>query len=142
MSVARFWRENRTRYTLTGNMCPECGRKYFPPREVCPVCHRKSVGRMVEFTFSGRGRIYSHTTVHQVPADFAFQRPYVIALVELEEGPMVTAQIVDVDPEDVHIGMPVEMVFRRIREEGPEGVIQYGYKFRPSSQEIGDGDGR
>ncbi len=44
---------------------------------------------------------------------------------------MVTAQLTDVDAAEIKIGMPVEMVTRRLRTDGDEGVIQYGYKFRP-----------
>ena len=55
-----------------------------------------------------------------------------VALVQLKEGPMVTAQLTDIGDEPVHIGMPVEMVTRKIRNVGNErGIIAYGYKFRP-----------
>ena len=57
-----------------------------------------------------------------------------MALVRLEEGPLVTAQLTDVSPDEVEIGMPVEMVTRKLREFGEEGVIVYGYKFRPAGQ--------
>ncbi len=53
------------------------------------------------------------------------------ALVQLDEGPLVTAQLTDVDIDDIQIGMPVEMVTRRLREYGEDGLIIYGYKFRP-----------
>ena len=46
------------------------------------------------------------------------------------EGAKVTAQIVDADVDDIQIGDPVEMVFRKIREDGPDGVISYGFKFK------------
>jgi hypothetical protein len=66
------------------------------------------------------------------PAGFEEQAPYTIALVKLQEGPMVTAQLTDLGDETVHIGMPVEMVTRKIRNDGDErGMIVYGYKFRP-----------
>jgi uncharacterized OB-fold protein len=52
-------------------------------------------------------------------------------LVRLEEGPLVTAQLTDIDGGEVAIGTPVEMVTRRLRAEGEEGIISYGYKFRP-----------
>jgi hypothetical protein len=81
--------------------------------------------------FSGRGEVYSYTTVHSAPEGFDHYLPYMVALVQLEEGPMVTTQLTDVDPEDVEIGMPVEMVTRRMRVQGEEGTIIYGYKFRP-----------
>ena len=57
--------------------------------------------------------------------------PYIVALVKLEEGPMVTAQLTDVDIDQVEIGMKVEMVTRKMSVEGTEGMIVYGYKFRP-----------
>ena len=44
---------------------------------------------------------------------------------------MVTAQLTDIDPDDVQIGQPVEMVTRKLRTDGDEGMIVYGYKFRP-----------
>jgi uncharacterized OB-fold protein len=56
-----------------------------------------------------------------------------VALIKLEEGPMLTAQLTDLGDEPVEIGMPVEMVTRRMRNDGDErGVIVYGYKFRPA----------
>ncbi len=58
-----------------------------------------------------------------------------MALIKLHEGPLVAAQLTDVDAEDVHIGMAVEMVTRKIREEGENGLIVYGYKFRKLLQE-------
>ena len=55
-----------------------------------------------------------------------------MALVQLDEGPVVTAQLTDLDGQDVKIGMPVEMVTRKIRDDGNQrGIIVYGYKFRP-----------
>jgi hypothetical protein len=80
---------------------------------------------------SGRGEVYSFSTMYNAPHGYEEQKPYTIALVRLEEGPMVTAQLTDVDNADVRIGMPVEMVTRKLREEGAEGQIIYGYKFRP-----------
>ncbi|MCB0288128.1 MAG: OB-fold domain-containing protein, partial [Calditrichaeota bacterium] len=56
---------------------------------------------------------------------------YVVALIDLAEGPRITAQLTDIEPGQVKIGMPVEMVIRKISEEGERGVIVYGYKFRP-----------
>jgi uncharacterized OB-fold protein len=75
--------------------------------------------------------VYSFTVVHEPPTGYETQAPYAVALVKLEEGPLITAQLTDVDAADIKIGMPVEMVTRRLRTDGPEGVIQYGYKFRP-----------
>jgi uncharacterized OB-fold protein len=70
--------------------------------------------------------------MYNAPAGFEEYVPYTMALVKLEEGPMVTAQLTDVDADEVQIGMPVEMVTRKLTQEGEEGQILYGYKFRPS----------
>jgi hypothetical protein len=80
---------------------------------------------------SGRGEVYSYSTVFAGPNGFAEGAPYVVALVQLEEGPLVAAQLADVGDGEVTIGMPVEMITRRLAEDGPKGIVVYGYKFRP-----------
>jgi len=69
--------------------------------------------------------------VYHAPEGYEEFVPYTVALVKLEEGPLVAAQLTDVDAEEVRIGMPVEMVTRKLREYGEDGLIVYGYKFRP-----------
>lgn len=128
MSIASLWRTKQQRYSLQGEICPNCHQAIFPPRDVCPYC-REAAGPL--HTMSGRGEVYSFTTMFNVPDGFKAQRPYTVALVKLEEGPMVTAQLTDIAEEDIHIGMPVEMVTRKLREEGEDGEIVYSYKFRP-----------
>ncbi len=128
--LSRIWRETEYRYNLIGFKCNNCGRSYFPPRDICPYCHRESIGKMEKVKFSGNGEILSYTTVHDAPPAFKRQVPYTLALVKLDEGPVITAQIVDCDPDEVNTGKKVHMVFRKIREDGTNGVIEYGYKFR------------
>ncbi|RLF41627.1 MAG: transcriptional regulator [Thermoplasmata archaeon] len=130
-SVARFWREIPQRYNIIGNKCTVCGRVFFPPRESCPYCRRKSLGKMQKIQLSGKGKIVTYTIIHSATEDFEDQVPYPIAIVELDEGPRITAQIVDCKPEDVKIDMRVESTFRKIRQDGSTGAIYYGYKFRP-----------
>jgi uncharacterized OB-fold protein len=85
----------------------------------------------IKRNLSGMGEVYSFSVMYSVPQGFEEQKPYVIALVKLDDGPMVTAQLTDVDESAVQIGLRVEMVTRKIREDGSEGQIIYGYKFRP-----------
>ena len=86
---------------------------------------------------SGSGEVYSFSVMYNAPQGFEEQKPYAIALVKLDDGPMVTAQLTDVNYADVRIGMRVEMVTRKIREDGNEGQIIYGYKFRPVLERAG-----
>ena len=129
MEVPRHWRLKTQRYKLVGEVCPHCEAKLFPPRDICPECGQEA---KTLYTFSGRGEVYSYTTVYEAPAGFEDNAPYTVALVQLDEGPVVTAQLTDLDGQDVKIGMPVEMVTRKIRDDGNQrGIIVYGYKFRP-----------
>ncbi len=128
MHIPRNWRVRQQRYRLVGEICESCGRTLFPPRDTCPYCSEPA---QTVRALSGQGVVYSYSIMYDAPEGFEQYVPYTVALVKLEEGPMVTAQLTDVDPEAVQVGMPVEMVTRKLTEEGPEGQIQYGYKFRP-----------
>jgi len=128
MQVARHWRTRSQRYSLTGEICDKCQTHIFPPRDICPECEAPA---KTPYTFSGNGQVYSYSTVYQAPEGYEQFAPYTVGLVQLEEGPMVTAQITDVEPDNIKVGMPVEMVTRKLHEEGEEGLIVYGYKFRP-----------
>lgn len=132
MAIPRFWREIPSRYKLMGTECGNCGKRYFPPRLICPQCHRKSAGKMKKVSFTGNGEVITYSVIHDAPKAFEMQVPYVIAIIEFEEGVRATGQIIDCEPEDVKIGMKVEPAFRKIGEEGKSGVIHYGYKFKPA----------
>jgi uncharacterized OB-fold protein len=123
-------------YRLEGSVCRSCGARAFPPRAVCVSCRSADV---TAAAFSGRGRLYSFTRVVQPPRGFASVAPYAVGMVRLEEGPLVTAQLADTDGVDLHIDMEVEMVTRKVREASENGVIVYGYKFRPSLRPTGSG---
>jgi uncharacterized OB-fold protein len=131
MEVPQHWRLSAQRYALAGEVCPHCGFAIFPPRDICPSCAQPA---QEVYTFSGKGTVYSYTTVLDAPEGFEEQAPYVLALVQLDEGPLVTAQLTDLGDEPVEIGMPVEMVTRKLRTDGERGMIIYGYKFRPRLQ--------
>jgi hypothetical protein len=131
MSVPRFWREIPHRYSLVGKRCAQCGQVYFPPRDVCPKCRRDSIGKMEDYKLNGTGKILTYTVIHTAPLEFVKQQPYPMAIIELDEGPRLTAQLVDIEPADIRIGLRVKAVFRKIKEDGSKGVIYYGYKFKP-----------
>lgn len=129
MEIPRHWRLKKQRYALVGEECPHCSGKIFPPRDVCPYCGGEA---KEPYAFSGRGEVYSYTIMRDAPAGYEENTPYTVALVKLQEGPMVTAQLTDLGDQPVEIGMPVEMVTRRIRSDGNDrGMLVYGYKFRP-----------
>ena len=127
MTVPRFWRRQTERYNLVGAKCAKCSSIYFPPREVCLKCKSTKLDR---YKFKGTGEIVTHTTIRVAPIGFEIQSPYAVAIIQLDEGPRLTAQVVDCNPNEVKIGDKVKMVFRKISEDGKSGAIYYGYKFR------------
>lgn len=106
-----FWAGAR-RGELRIQRCNSCGRAYFFPRPFCPRCSSSDVEW---FTASGRGRLYSYV-INQRPAmGFQDSVPYVIAVVELEEGPRLMTNIIGVEatPENLPIDLPVEVTWER-----------------------------
>jgi uncharacterized protein len=109
-----FWRAARE-HKLAVIHCRDCGKRFFYPRALCPHCHSAAVEWM---TASGRGTIYSFTVARR-PAGPAFKGdvPYVVALVELEEGPRLMTNIVTTDVNGVRIGQKVKAMFDDVTDE-------------------------
>lgn len=131
-AVPFHWRRYKERYRLLGTKCENCGNTFFPLRKVCPNCRRE--GKPVTIEFSGKGKVYSFTVIRAPPDGFEAFAPYIIGVIELSEGPRLTSQIVDCNPDEVQIGMPVEVCFRKLRALGKDGIICYGFKFRPVNE--------
>src|SRR5262245_35869095 len=112
MDLAKHWRQRAARYRLEGQRQRTTGAVRFPTEP--------SVGGTAvlwePYALSGAGTIYSFSVVRQPPEGYEEQAPYVLALVRLAEGPLITAQLTDCDPQDVTIDMPVEVVTRRLRD--------------------------
>lgn len=118
----RFW-DATTENRLELPRCSSCGRVIWYPREICPDCH----GTDIEwFEASGQGTIYSCTTTRRMPGRWGGAAPFVLAYVELDEGPRLMTNIVDCDPDEIAIGDRVEAVFHPT-EDGPALV-----RFRPA----------
>ena len=124
MDLAKHWRQRAARYRLEGQRHRTSGEVRFPPESGAAEVWEPH-------TLSGIGKVYSFSVVRQPPAGYEGQAPYVLALVQLAEGPLITAQLTDCEPHEAAIDMPVEVVTRRLRDLGPEGLIIYAYKFRP-----------
>lgn len=108
-----FW-EATHRGDLLLKHCSACRQYHFFPRAICPHCHSDAVTWAPS---KGAGSIYSFTVARR-PAGPAFTDdvPYVVALVQLDEGPRIMTRIIS-SPEAVRIGMPVEVTFQAASEE-------------------------
>lgn len=109
------WWEGCRHHKLLIQSCTKCGHQQFYPRIICTAC----MGNSLEWTrSSGRGRVLTFTICRRaVSAAYADDVPYVIALVQLEEGPTMMSNIVECDPESVATGMLVEVIFEQRSEE-------------------------
>lgn len=109
-----FWEATR-RHELRLQRCDTCERIWWPPGPVCPDC----LGDWITWApVSGRGTVSSFVVFHKAwfPA-FANEIPFAVVQVELEEGPRLTANLVDVPPAEIRIGMPVTVVFDDVTPE-------------------------
>ena len=117
----RFWKAtSEGRFEL--QRCDECEIVIWFPRRQCPTCWSENLST---FDASGKGVVYSYTVVRKGAHAYKEVAPFVIAYVELEEGPRVMTNIVDCDPESVKVGMPVDLVFH---DTGAGNAL---YRFRP-----------
>ncbi len=109
---ATYW-EAAARGDVLYQECPRCGNRQWYPRALCTAC-----GADPEWaTASGRGTVHTFTIVRQNLAEpWGGLLPYVVAMVELEEGPRMMTNITGCDPEDVYIGMPVEAFTVEVEE--------------------------
>ena len=110
-----FW-EGARRRELRIQYCTACSQYFFYPRPVCAHC----MSRAVEWrTVSGRGRLHTFTVNFRARKGAPFPGPFVIAIVELEEGPRLMSNLVGVDPDPAKLrcDMPVEVVFEDITDE-------------------------
>lgn len=125
MPSPRYTREIPQRYRLEANKCKKCGKIFFPPRLICSNCKSREFEKI---KLSEQGKIVTYTTIRVAPDQFSTQVPYNVAVIELNEGIRLMAQVVDCKPEDMAIGKTVKIVFRKVQEEGSSGIICYGYK--------------
>lgn len=116
---------------LIGARCTLCGEVFFPRRLVCPVCVKKDTTK--EIRLSERGTVYSYSVMHvSLPG---FPAPYIIARVEVPEGPRITALITGCEAAEgvLEIGDEVELVIGKVSEDN-DGNDIIGYMYRPVSK--------
>ena len=133
ISLPSYLNTIAARYRLMGQKCKACGHIGFPPKLACGQC---GAGDLEDFKLSGQGEVYTFTIIARgaAPTEFddlqTMTGEFAVALVKLMEGPLVVGQMTDCDPHQVEVGTKVVAVTRRLYEQ--DGVIRYGYKFKPA----------
>ena len=120
-----FWEALKRREFIVPK-CADCGAYNWTPYPACRVCLSE---RLDWVSVSGRGTLYTFSEVHRGPGAFSVEAPYVVAAVALDEDPnrlVVMGNMVEYDPAELEVGMPVEIVYEDIREENATM-----WRFRP-----------
>jgi len=114
LTAQQFW-DAASEERLVVQQCDSCGEYVFPPQDVCAYCWADELAWQ---EVSGEGTVHSFSTIHvDIHSSWGDRVPYTIAFVQLDEGPYLVTNLVDCDPEDLEIGMPVEVTFGELPDE-------------------------
>jgi uncharacterized OB-fold protein len=111
-----YW-EKAKAHELWLRKCDVCNQAYFYPRDICPLCFSRNTSWIQA---SGKGTLHTFAIVHRAPTPaFRDDAPFVVAMVDLEEGPRMPTNLIGVEPDPavIKVGMAVEVVFEDITDE-------------------------
>ncbi len=109
-----YWKGTK-QHKLMMQLCRDCPSYWFPPAEVCSECTSDAYDWKA---VSGKGRVFSFVIYHRAyHPGFKEELPYVVAVIELDEGPRMLSNVIGCKPEEVRCDMPVEVVFEDITDE-------------------------
>lgn len=117
---------------LVGSRCSACGAAFLGERTTCAACAARDA--MQHCRLGERGRLYSFTTVFR--SFPGVEVPFVMAVVDLDEGVAVRGTLHDADPAELRSGMPVRVVFRDSGQRDPAGVPWIAYAFVPDREAV------
>jgi uncharacterized OB-fold protein len=128
-SPSKIWRMQKYRYRLHGTHCEKCGSRYYPHKSICNKCHTDRY--IKDFEFGPFGKVVSWSSICVAPSGFEKYTPYLIALIKLDDGPVVLSQLCDCDESEMKKGLKVRAVLRKLIHPDEADVIKYGLKFEP-----------
>ncbi len=124
-----IWRERRTILGLVGTRCLRCGTPQFPPQRICAVPECQAVDETEPYRFADRpARVFSYTGDHLA---FSLDPPQIYGIVDFQEGGRMMLDFTDCALEDVRVGQPVELHFRKKYHDAQRGVHTYFWKAVP-----------
>lgn len=130
ISIPPSWRTRVHRYRLVATACKECGRVAYPASSICRYCGSKNVEHIE--LIDEIARLITWTVIYNVMDGFEDRRPIILGILETTNKKVkILAPLTDVLPGELKVGMLMEPVLRRIRDEGEHGLIHYGVAFRP-----------
>lgn len=125
LTPSKYWRESPQRYRLEAAKCSKCGKVFFPPRLICDGCKADTFEQVI---LPSDGKLVTFTDIHVPASNFSDEAPIVYGIIELEDGTKISAQVTDCKSDELEVGAPVRIEFRKIQNDGESGVLCYGYK--------------
>jgi uncharacterized OB-fold protein len=125
LTPAKYWRETPQRYRLEAAKCSGCGKVFFPPRLICDGCRGEKFDKV---TLPSEGTLITYTAIHVPASNFKDEAPIAYGVVELQDGTRISAQVTDCTTDELKVGAPVKLEFRRVQHDGESGILCYGYK--------------
>ncbi len=132
-TIQRIWRLRNRLIRLSGTKCQDCGLVTYPPKAACPKCGSRN---LIEIELPREGEVLTYTVLNIPIKGFEQYAPLIIAIIKLGEA-KVLAQLTDVKPEEVRVGMRVQATIRRTAPT-LDGVVPYVVKFKPIRGEEAD----
>lgn len=125
-SPSKIWRKFQNRYSLEGVKSEISGKTYYPPVlfEAKNTENKFSIKKYKKI-----GKLISWSVINSTPNGFENIKPYIVAIIELEDGERLTSQVVDIDSKELKKGDILLPTFRKIFEDGKDGIIHYGLKW-------------
>ncbi|MBW1713067.1 MAG: Zn-ribbon domain-containing OB-fold protein [Deltaproteobacteria bacterium] len=123
-------RQKRENLNFHGNKCKSCGWVFFPKSRVCPECGAKD--DFEDIALARKGKVFTYTKEYLYPVP---ETPMVMAVIDLDGGGRFFTHITDCDPDQIAIGLPVELTLRMFHKS--DGFYNYSWKGRPATQEEG-----
>lgn len=125
-SPSKIWRKFGSRYSLIGSKSKVTDKTYYPPVHVEP---ENGNTEFSEHQFKKSAKLVTWSRVDAAPSGFERYKPYIMAILELENGERLTTQVVDVDYDKLQKGDTLFPLFRKYFQDGDDGVIHYGLKW-------------
>jgi len=125
--TTRFW-EACQRQELEIPQCQSCNHLFLPGGPVCPNCWSQELDSCLA---SGRGKVANYVVYHR-SYHRAIHAPYVVAIIELEEGVRMVSNVILCPPESISIGMPVQVVFEKAANAESDFLLP---KFKPVGED-------
>ena len=129
-TIQRIWRLRNRLIRLSGTKCQDCGLVTYPPKAACPKCGSTN---LIEIELPREGEVLTYTILNVPIKGFEQYAPLIIAIIRLGDA-KVLAQLTDVKPEEVRVGMKVRATIRRTAPT-LDGVVPYVVKFKPIRHE-------